>query len=61
MIVKELHSFLEYSGVEYNKSKVEEYLDEFNYVFTNSPIKEQESGFGYNEGIFFYIIFYRID
>ena len=56
LIVKELHSFLEYSGLEYNKSKVEEYLDEFNYVFTNSPIKEHESGFGYNEGIFFYTI-----
>ena len=56
LIIRELHSFLEYSDLEYNETKVEEYLDEFNYVFTHSPIKEHESGFGYNEGVFFYTI-----
>ena len=56
LIIKELYSFLECSGLEYKQSSVEKYLDEFTYVFTNSPIKEHESGFGYNEGIFFYTI-----
>ena len=56
LIIRELYSFLEYSDLEYNETKVEEYLDEFNYVFTHSPVKEHESGFGYNEGVFFYTI-----
>ena len=56
MIVKEIYSFLELSNLKYNKSEVEGYLDEFDYVFSKSPIKEHESGFGYNEGVFFYIL-----
>ena len=56
LIIKEIFSFLELSNLKYNRSKVEGYLDEFNYIFTQSPIKEHESGFGYNEGVFFYTL-----
>ena len=56
LIIKEINSFLERSNLKYNKSKIEGYLDEFCYVFAQSPIKEHESGFGYNEGIFFYTL-----
>ena len=54
--VKLIYSFLELSNLKYNKSEVEGYLDEFDYVFGKSPIKEHESGFGYNEGVFFYTL-----
>ena len=56
LIVNEIYSFLELSNLKYNKSEVEGYLDEFDYVFGKSPIKEHESGFGYNEGVFFYTL-----
>jgi hypothetical protein len=56
LIIKEIHSFLELSNLKYNSSKIEKYLDEFDYVFSQSPIKEHQSGFGYNEGIFFYTL-----
>ena len=56
LIIKEMHSFLELSNLKCNRSKIEKYLDEFDYVFSQSPIKEHESGFGYNEGVFFYTL-----
>ena len=56
LIVNEIYSFLELSNLKYNKSEIEGYLDEFDYVFGKSPIKEHESGFGYNEGVFFYTL-----
>ena len=56
LIVNEVYSFLELSNLKYDKSEVEGYLDEFDYVFGKSPIKEHESGFGYNEGVFFYTL-----
>ena len=56
LIVNEIYSFLKLSNLKYNKSEVEGYLDEFDYVFGKSPIKEHESGFGYNEGVFFYTL-----
>jgi hypothetical protein len=56
LIVNEIYSFLKLSNLKYNKSEIEGYLDEFDYVFGKSPIKEHESGFGYNEGVFFYTL-----
>ena len=56
LIIKEIYSFLEQSSLKYDKSKVEGYLVEFDYVFGQSPVKEHESGFGYNEGVFFYTL-----
>lgn len=56
LIIKEIYSFLKLSNLKYDKSKVEEYLDQFDNVFFKSPIKEHESGFGYNEGVFFYTL-----
>ena len=56
LIIKEIYSFLELSNLKYDKSEVEGYLNEFDYVFNKSPIKEHESGFGYNEGVFFYTL-----
>ena len=44
---------MELSNLKYNKSEVEGYLDEFDYVFGKSPMKEHEIGFSYNEGVFF--------
>ena len=52
MIIKEMYSFLELSNLKYNRSNVEKYLGEFDYVFSHSPIKEHESGFGYNEAVY---------
>ena len=56
LIIKEIRSFLELSNLKYNRSNIEKYLDEFDYVFSQSPIKEHESGFGYNEAVFFYTL-----
>ena len=55
-IVKEINSFLSKSNLKYNKVKLGEYVEEFEKVFIQSPVKEHESGFGYNEGVFFYSI-----
>ena len=56
LIIGEINSFLKSSNIRYNKHKILEYITEFDYVFSQSPIKEHESGFGYNEGVFFFTI-----
>ena len=56
LILKQIVLFLETSGLKYNKFDIESYINEFENVFMNSPIKEQGSGFGFNEGVFFYTI-----
>lgn len=56
LIIEEINSFLKSSNIRYNKHKILEYITEFDYVFSQSPIKEHESGFGYNEGVFFFTI-----
>lgn len=56
LVVKEIHSFLKNSKLKYNKPQIEKYVQEFELVFMQSPVKEHESGFGYNEGVFFYSI-----
>jgi hypothetical protein len=61
LLIAEINSFLKLSNFKYEKSKIKEYLDEFDSVFLNSPIKEHESGFGYNEGVFFYTLLKIID
>ncbi|MDA7692970.1 hypothetical protein N8801_01425 [Alphaproteobacteria bacterium] len=33
LIVNEIYSFLELSNLKYNKTEIEGYLDEFDYVF----------------------------
>ena len=53
LIIEEINSFLKSSNIKYSKSKVLKYIDEFDYVFYKSPVKEHESGFGYNEGVVF--------
>ena len=42
--------------MKYNKKQLTKYVEEFEIVFMQSPVKEHESGFGYNEGVFFYTI-----
>ena len=61
LIIKRINSFLNLSNIKYNKSKVLEYINEFDCVFLQSPVKEHESGFGYNEGVFFFTILKIID
>ena len=56
LILKQIMLFLETSGLKLNKFDIESYINEFEDVFMNSPIKEQSSGFGFNEGVFFYTI-----
>jgi len=56
LIVKKIHSFLLKSNLKFNKVKLEKYVKEFDLVFMQSPVTEHESGFGYNEGVFFYSI-----
>lgn len=56
LIVEEIHSFLKNSKLKYNKKQLTKYVEEFEIVFMQSPVKEHESGFGYNEGVFFYTI-----
>ena len=56
LIIEKLNSFLKSSDIEYDKHKIIEYISEFDYVFSQSPVKEHESGFGYNEGVFFFTI-----
>tara|TARA_B100001093_G_scaffold510008_1_gene575069 strand:+ start:844 stop:1806 length:963 start_codon:yes stop_codon:yes gene_type:complete len=56
LIIKEIISFLKSSNIRYHKQKIVEYISEFDYVFSQSPVKEHESGFGYNEGVFFFTI-----
>tara|TARA_X000000950_G_scaffold75036_1_gene93764 strand:+ start:18893 stop:19855 length:963 start_codon:yes stop_codon:yes gene_type:complete len=56
LIIGEIHSFLKNSKLKYRKNQLGKYVEEFESVFIQSPIKEHESGFGYNEGVFFYSI-----
>ena len=56
LIMEEIHSFLKSSDLKYDKSNIKEYLKEFDNVFVKSPVKEHESGFGYNESLCFFII-----
>lgn len=56
LILEEIISFLKSSGLKLNKFDIESYINEFEDVFTKSPIKEHGSGFGFNEGVFFYTI-----
>ena len=56
LIILEIHSFLKSSNIKYDKQKILEYISDFDYVFSKSPVKEHESGFGYNEAVFFFII-----
>lgn len=56
LIVKEIHSFLKNSKLKYSKIQLKKYVEEFEAVFMQSPVQEHESGFGYNEGVFFYSI-----
>ena len=56
LLAEEINSFLKSSNIKYNKSRVLKYIEEFDYVFSKSPVKEHESGFGYNEGVFFFTI-----
>ena len=56
LLLGQILSFLKSSGLKLNKFDIENYINEFEDVFLKSPIKEQGSGFGYNEGVFFYTI-----
>ena len=56
LIIEEICSFLVKSKLKFNKKQLEEYVKEFELVFMQSPVKEHESGFGYNEGVFFFTI-----
>ena len=56
LIIEQIYSFLKSSNIRYKKHKLIEYISEFNHVFSKSPVKEHESGFGYNEGVFFFTI-----
>jgi len=56
LIFKEIDSFLKNSKLKYKKKELIKYVEEFEFVFMQSPVKEHESGFGYNEGVFFYSI-----
>ena len=56
LILEQIISFLKSSGLKLNKFDIESYIYEFEDVFMKSPIKEQKSGFGFNEGVFFYTI-----
>ena len=56
LILEQILSFLKSSGLKINKFDIESYICEFEDVFKKSPIKEQGSGFGFNEGVFFYTI-----
>ena len=56
LIALEINSFLKSSNIKYDKQKILEYISDFDYVFSKSPVKEHESGFGYNEGVFFFIV-----
>ena len=41
---------------ENSENDIESYINEFEDIFMKSPIKDQGSGFGFNEGVFFYTI-----
>ena len=56
LIVNEIISFLKDSQIDFEKSKINLYLEEFEQVFAKSPVKEHESGFGYNESVMLYTL-----
>lgn len=54
LLVEKISKFLFQSNLIFTYEEIEIYINEFDNIFYNSPIKELESGFGYNEGVFLY-------
>ncbi len=56
LIKEQILNFLSSSSIKVRPKELNNYIQEYNEVFYNSPIKELESGFGFNEGVFLYAI-----
>ena len=56
LLKNEIISFLNSSDLSFDELKIENYLNEFEIVYKKSPVKDQDSGFGFNESIFFYTL-----
>ena len=48
--------FLKDYSLNYTKKDIENYIDEYCKVFFETPIKDLNSGFGFNEGLFLFCI-----
>jgi hypothetical protein len=56
LIQEQILKFLHSSKIVVKPQELNNYIQEFNKVFFKSPIRELESGFGFNEGVFLYTI-----
>ena len=48
--------FLEDFNLKFSKKSIPKYIDEYCKVFSATPIKDMNSGFGFNEGLFLFCI-----
>ncbi len=56
LLVETVINFLKDYKLNYNKNNIEKYIDEYCEVFSKTPIKDMNSGFGFNEGLFLFCI-----
>lgn len=49
-------NFLKGYNLNFIKKDIEKYVDEYCEVFSETPIKDMKSGFGFNEGLFLFCI-----
>lgn len=56
LLSKTIIKFLKGYNLIYTEKDIEQYVNEYCKVFTKTPIKDMESGFGFNEGLFLFCI-----
>lgn len=56
LLIKIVMQFLKGYSLKYTKNDVTQYVHEYCRVFSETPIKDMNSGFGFNEGLFLFCI-----
>ena len=56
LLAQQILNFLSSSDLIFTHEELDIYINDFDNVFYKSPVKELESGFGYNEGVFLYAL-----
>ena len=51
-----IFDYLKYFNLKFSKKNIAVYIDQYNSVYYSSPIKDLQSGFGFNEGLFLFCL-----
>lgn len=56
LLVESVAEFLKYFKLNFSKKDIQVYVDQYCKVFAKTPIRDMNSGFGFNEGLFLFCI-----